>query len=87
MDTQTMIITIVTMIVTYILGIFSKKSTWLSNNLIPVQNLVIGLVVAIVYWIITKDFSIAIAVSGLVAGGVYDIEHNLKKIKIKKEEG
>ena len=80
MELQTMIITIVTMIVTYILGVISKKAPWLSNNLIPVQNLLIGIIVAIVYWIITEDFSVAIAVSGLLAGGIYDIGNNLKKI-------
>jgi hypothetical protein len=34
--------------------------------------------------IITKDFSSAIALSGLIAGGTYDIVHNLEKI-IRKE--
>lgn len=80
MDNQTIILTLVTMIVTFILGIVSKKIPWISNNLIPVQNLAIGVVVAIINWIITKDFSLAIAVSGLLAGGAYDIGNNLKKI-------
>ena len=77
----TQIITIVTIIVTWIFGAISKKSTWIKNNLIPVQNIVIGLIVAIIEWIITKDFKVAIAVSGLIAGGSYDIFHNLKKMK------
>lgn len=83
----TQIITIVTIIVAWMLGIVSKKSKWINNNLIPIQNLVIGLVVAIIEWIITKDFNTAIALSGLLAGGTYDIFHNLNKmLKSKNEE-
>ena len=74
------IITLVTFIVTLILGFVSKKSKFISNNLIPVQNLLIGLVVAVVEWIITKDFNTAIALSGIMAGGAYDIVHNIQKM-------
>lgn len=76
----TQILTIVTVLVAWVLGILSKKSTWISNNLIPVQNLIVGVIVALIEWIITKDFSVALALSGLVAGGSYDIAHNLKLI-------
>jgi uncharacterized membrane protein YeaQ/YmgE (transglycosylase-associated protein family) len=76
----TQIITIVTIIVTWIFGVIAKKSTWIKNNLIPLQNIIIGLIVAIVEWIISKDFSVAIAMSGLIAGGSYDVFHNLQKI-------
>jgi hypothetical protein len=38
-------------------------------------------IVAIIEWIITKDFSTAIALSGLLAGGTYDILHNLNKLR------
>ena len=76
----TEILTIVTIIVTWILGIVSKKSKFINNNLIPVQNILIGVVVAIIEWIITKDFKVAIALSGILAGGTYDIIHNLDKM-------
>lgn len=76
----TEIITVVTIIVTWILGALAKKFNWLSTNLIPVQNIAIGIIVALIEWIITKDFSTAIALSGLIAGGSYDIFHNLKKL-------
>lgn len=82
----TQIITLVTFIVTLILGFISKKSTFISNNLIPVQNLLIGLIVAVVEWIITKDFNTAIALSGIMAGGAYDIVHNIQKMKIENKE-
>ena len=81
----TNIITMVTIIVTWILGIVSKKSKFINNNLIPIQNILIGVVVAIIEWIITKDFKVAIALSGLFAGGVYDVINNLDKM-IRKGE-
>lgn len=75
------IIAVVTMVVTFICGLIAKKVKWFDNNLIPIQNILIGVIVAVIEWIITKDFSTAIAVSGLIAGGVYDIGHNLQKMK------
>ena len=77
----TEIISIVTFFVTIIMGVISKKSKWFNNNLIPIQNIAIGLTVAVIEWIITKDFSMAIALSGVVAGGTYDIVHNLNKLR------
>lgn len=76
----TQIISVVTVIVTWGLGFIAKKYTSLNNKLIPVQNLLIGIIVAIIEWIITKDFSTALALSGVVAGGTYDIFHNIGKI-------
>ena len=76
----TEILTVVTIVVTWILGALAKKFSWISTNLIPLQNIAIGLIIAIIEWIITKDFSTAIALSGLIAGGSYDIFHNIKKI-------
>lgn len=75
------ILSLVTIVVTLIMGQISKKNKWLSNNLIPIQNIIIGVIMAIVEYIITKDFSAAITISGLAAGGIYDIASNLNKIK------
>ena len=74
------IIAFVTFLVALILGIISKKNTFIKNELIPIQNILIGLIVSIIEWIITKDFNTAISISGIVAGGTYDIFHNLEKI-------
>ena len=74
------IISILTIVITLIFGFLSKKSTFISNNLIPIQNLVIGVTIAIVEFIFTKDFSTAIAMSGIFAGGTYDVVHNLNKM-------
>lgn len=75
------IVMLVTMIVTFFCGLIAKKVSWFNTNLIPIQNIMIGVIVAAIEWIITKDFSTAIAVSGLIAGGIYDIGHNLQKMK------
>lgn len=84
------IISILTIVITIVFGFLSKKSTFVSNNLIPIQNLVIGIVIAIAEFIFTKDFSTAIAMSGIFAGGTYDVFHNLSKLvkdnRMKKEE-
>lgn len=74
------LISLVTILVTWLLGYISKRSTWVNNRIIPIQNILIGLIVAIVEWIVTKDFKIAIALSGIIAGGTYDVFHNLEKI-------
>ena len=75
------LLALITIIVEIVLGFISKKCPKISDKLIPLQNLVVGIVVAIVEFIITKDFKIALALSGLIAGGSYDIVHNLRKLK------
>lgn len=79
------IITLVTILVTFLCGVIAKRVSWFNTNLIPIQNILIGVIVAGIEWIITKDFSTAIALSGLIAGGTYDIIHNLEKM-LRKEE-
>lgn len=80
------ILTIITIVVSWILGIVAKKLSWFNNYLIPVQNIVIGVIFALVEFFITKDFNVAIAVSGLLAGGTYDVFNNLKKLLDKLSE-
>lgn len=75
------VITIVTIFVAWILGAAAKKCKWINNNLIPIQNILIGLIVAMIEWAITKDFKVAIALSGILAGGTYDIFHNIEKMR------
>lgn len=79
MELETIVV-LVTMVVTFLCGLIAKKVSWFNNHLIPIQNIFIGVIVAIIEFIITKDFSVAIALSGLIAGGAYDIGNNLKKI-------
>lgn len=76
----TYIIGIVTVLVAWILGIFAKKSKFISNHFIPLQNLIIGVLSFVIDYIITKDVNVSLMFSGLVAGGSYDILKNLKQL-------
>ena len=73
MNTE-IIMSLITIVVTFILGLIVK-----TDNLIPLQNLVIGIIVSLIYYFMTKDISINIALSGLLSGGTYDIFKNLKE--------
>lgn len=76
------IVGFVTVIVTLIAGQITKKKPDIDKKkIIPIQNLVIGVLVAIIYGIITKDFNTGIAGSGLFAGGVYDLISNINLLK------
>ncbi len=77
---------IVTIIVTLILGWFSKKHTYISSKKIPLQNLIIGICVALIEYFITKDFNTAIAISGLTAGGMYDLYKNSQILLNEEDE-
>lgn len=83
---STEILTIISIIVTWILGVVAKKVSWFNNYLIPVQNIVIGVIFMLIEFVITKDINGAVALSGLFAGGAYDVFNNLKKILTKVEE-
>lgn len=75
------IFTLVTFIVTLICGVITKKYPYVSSKIIPVQNLAIGVIMAMIEFIITKDFELAIMTSGLMAGGAYDLVHNLNQLQ------
>lgn len=79
------IIALVTIVVSFFLGKLSKKNNFVKNELIPLQNLFVGIVVAVIYYLMTKDISVAIATAGLFAGGTYDIVHNMKKMLCNKD--
>ena len=59
----------------------------MNTSLIPYQNLLIGVVVAIIEWIITRDFKEAVMLSGLFAGGFYDLVHNISEMPWYKKLG
>ena len=81
------IIAFITVIVTFFLGKLSKKYEFIKNEIIPMQNILVGLIVAIIYYLITKDISVAIGTAGLFAGGTYDVVHNLRKMLCNSKEG
>ena len=78
------ILLIVSALVTFILGIIAKKHPKVNNNLIPIQNLLIGIISSVIYYIFTKDISLVLTGVGLFTGGTYDLLNNLNKLK--KEE-
>lgn len=80
------IVSLVTILVTFVLGIIAKKNPKMSNKLIPMQNLLVGFVVALIEFVITKDFKVAVMLSGLLAGGTYDLVKNLRELLLKGEK-
>lgn len=80
------IFAVVSLLVTYFLGKLTKKSKFISNKLIPIQNLLIGIISAYIYYRITNDISLVVAGVGLFTGGTYDIANNLKKLLSEEEE-
>ena len=64
---------IVTFLVTFVLGIIAKKHHKIKDEIIPLQNLIVGIISSLIYFFITKDFSLAITSVGLFTGGIYDI--------------
>lgn len=82
----TTIINVVTFLVTLILGELAKKYDLIAKNKIPIQNICIGIIIACIEFIFTKDFKMSIMISGITAGGAYDIIHNLNKILNKDGE-
>ena len=89
METPTELFCTISLLVSWFLGKISKKLPWFNNYFIPIQNLLIGICMALAEWLLTRDFKVAIAVSGITAGGIYDVLHNINiilKMCIKKEE-
>ena len=82
-----LIISLLTMTLTWILGFVSKRCPDINNNLIIIQNIVIGLAVSIFYFIITKDFNLAITLSGLFAETGYNLIHNIEKLIKEGKDG
>lgn len=82
----TTITSLVTIIITYICGLIAKKHPKFNNKLIPVQNLLIGFVIAIINYVMTKDFNTSIMVAGLLTGGAYDLVKNLNELLKKESE-
>lgn len=74
------IMSLVTIVITFVLGLIAKKVSWISNHLIPIQNLIIGIIMALVYYFMNQDISISIALAGLLTGGTYDIIKNLNEL-------
>lgn len=77
------IISIVTAIVTFVCGLIAKKVSWFNSKLIPIQNLLIGVIASVIYYSMTQDLCLTLTTIGLTTGGAYDIVSNLKKLSDK----
>ena len=80
------IVSLVTIVVSFVLGFVAKKNPKMSNKLIPMQNLLVGVIIALIEFAITKDFNLGIMASGLLAGGTYDLVKNLRELLVKGDE-
>lgn len=78
-------VTLATILVTLILGQLSKKFELIEKKKIPIQNLFIGLFVFVMQYIITRDLNMAVVVSGIFSGGIYDFGKAIIKIFEKGE--
>jgi len=70
------IIPVITVIISYIFGILAKKFNWYESKYIPVQNGIIGILSAVIYYIAVPESKFVVvlftALSGFAAGGIYD---------------
>lgn len=72
---------LVTTLIVILLGQLSKKYEFVSKNLLPIQNNIIAIVIALIEYALTKDFNTLTVASGLFASGVYDVFHGATKDK------
>jgi len=81
MDIET-ILMVVTALVSYIFGELAKKFNWIEKKYIPIQTLVIGLIAGVIYYTAVDDSNlitaIIMALSSLMACGVYDLSRTKK---------
>lgn len=73
------IIGFVSALITYILGKLAKKSSVVQDKKIPIQNILIMVVSALIYYACTGDFSMVVASGSPIATLYYDLINNLKK--------
>lgn len=70
------IIPVIAVIISYIFGVLAKKFNWYESKYIPIQNAIIGIISAIIYYIAVPDCNFVVvlftALSGFAAGGIYD---------------
>lgn len=78
------ILIIATLLASLICGFITKACPKISNKIIPLQNIMIGLIVAGIQFYMTKDFSTAVALSGLAAGGTYDLFKNIRMLGVEE---
>lgn len=79
------IFTIISAIVTFILGKVTKKVPQIDNSNIPIQNIIILIISTLVYYFATGDWSLVVASGSPIATLVYDLIHNYNKDNITED--
>lgn len=78
-ENMEVIVSFITMLITWFLGIVSKKSSKIQNNKIPLQNMIIMLLACMIYYYATGSMSAVVASGSPVATLIYDALHGLNK--------
>ncbi len=78
-------ITFATMLITTICGYIATKIPWINNKIIPLQNILIGLTISIIYYINTQDFSYSVTMAGIFSTGIYSIGDNIADMMNQKK--
>lgn len=75
--TLEMIIPVLSIIVSYIFGKLAKRFNWYESKYIPIQNTIIGILAAVIYYAAVPESNfitvLFTALSGLTMGGIYDL--------------
>lgn len=70
------IIPVITVVISYVFGCLAKKFNWYESKYIPIQNGLIGIISAVIYYVAVPESNFVVvlftALSGFVAGGMYD---------------
>lgn len=71
------IVSMCTIIVTYIMGLLAKKFNWVTSEYIPIQNLLIGILAGVLAYLVGLSDNIIVSivaclVGAFSAGGIYD---------------
>lgn len=79
---------IVSTIVTYVLGIISKKCKWNEQLPIPIQNILVGIIVFTIFYIVKRPADIELALQQLMLalGGAGTATLSYDTTKIGKED-
>lgn len=82
------LIYIVSTIVTYVLGLLSKKLKWNEQLPIPIQNIIIGIIVFVIFYLVKRpdDIELALQQLMLALGGVGTATLSYDTTKIGKED-
>lgn len=78
---------IVSTLVTYILGLLSKKFKWNEQLPIPIQNIIVGIIVFVIFYLVKRPADIELALQQLMLamGGVGTATLSYDTSKIGKE--